>query len=297
MLERAPGVEAFYGQLMVDVETERGQSFQVRAVEGELRSFPFRIAEGRLLQPDTYEAMAGQGLLNWLGLAVGDSLTLTLDDEVNRPVAWKIVGQYPEPVNAGQMLIVSLPTVTRVLRHAEPSTYHLKLSPDANPTQLKRYLEPRHDADLNLTLVGETIPSAVYYLQLAVFALAAILIGIALVNVFNASLLAVREKLHMVGVLKTLGMTPAQVVQMIATSAGVLGLVAACLGTPLGLMLSKAMLDMLSASYGFGRVTTALNAARVLLLPGLMVVASIAGSIIPARWAARTPIIQVLRYE
>ncbi len=297
ILRRAPGVDAFYSEYLADVKTQQGQSFQVRAVEGTLAVFLFRISEGRLFQPNTYEAIAGQGLLDWLGLAVGDELALILDDREERPVTWRIVGRYPEPVNAGQMMMVSWPTVARLIRHAKPRTYFLKLSPDANTAQLKQYLEPRPEADLNLILVGQTLPGAVLYLQLAIFALAGILIVIALINVFNASLLAVQEKLRTVGVLKTLGMTPAQVVTMVNTTAGLLGLLATGAGVPLGLAFTRGMLATLSKAYGFGEVNVALNSLYVLLLIPVMVLVSTAGSVIPGRRAAKLSIVQVLRNE
>ncbi|MEE8389806.1 MAG: FtsX-like permease family protein, partial [Anaerolineae bacterium] len=297
ILRRAPGVDAFYSEYLADVETQQGQSFQMRAVEGNLAAFPFRISEGRFFQPNTYEAIAGQGLLDWLGLAVGDELILILDDKEERPVTWRIVGRYPEPVNAGQMLMVSWPTVTRLIRHAQPRTYFLKLDPDANTVQLKQTLEPRPESDLNLILVEQALPDAVLYLQLAIFALAGILIIIALINVFNTSLLAMQEKLRTVGVLKTLGMTPAQVVAMVNTTAGLLGLLATGAGIPLGLALTKGMLATLSKVYGFGQVNVVLNSLHVLLLIPLMILVSIAGSLIPGRRAAKLSIVQVLRNE
>jgi putative ABC transport system permease protein len=296
LLRRAPGVEAFYGQYLLDVKTPVGRSFRVRAVEGDLAAFPFRIAEGRFFEPNTNEAIAGQGLLNWLGLSVGDTITLIIDDKKDRPLTWRIVGRYSEPANAGQMLMVSLPSITRWKR-VEPDAYFLKLSADCSPARLKRYLEPKPSSDLNLTLVGQIIPSDVLYLQLAIFALSGILIGIALVNVFNTSLLAVQEKLRVVGVLKTLGMTPAQVVTMVNTTAGFLGFLAAGIGIPLGLAFTRGLLATLSDVYGFGEVNVTLNFLYALLLIPLMVVVSMAGSIIPGRWAARLSIVSVLQSE
>lgn len=297
LLRTAPGVEAFYGECLVEVETEQGQKFQVRAVEGDLAAFPFRVARGRFFQPDAYEAIAGQGLLDWLGLQVGNELTVVLDDRGDRPVTWRIVGQYPEPVNAGQMLMVGLPTITRLLRHVQPSTYYLKLEPDADVAQLRRHLEPRPDADLNLTLIGRTLPGAVFYLQMAIFTLAGILVGIALINVFNTCLLVMQEKLRVIGVLKTLGMTPAQVVAMANTTAGFLGLLATGAGVPLGLAFTRGTLATLSKAYGFGEVNVTLNLLSVLALIPLMVVVSMAGSLVPARRAAQLSIVRVLRNE
>jgi putative ABC transport system permease protein len=297
LLQTAPGVEAFYGEHLLDVETSRGETFQVRAVEGNLAAFPLRLYQGRFFRPNTAEAIAGQGLLDWLGLAVGDEITVVIDDKVNRKVTWRIVGQYAETSNAGQMLMVSLPTVARSIKHLKPTTYYLKLSPEAEIKALKHYLEPDRRADLTLTSVKEAIPWSIFYLQLAIFVLALILIGIAMINVFNTSLLAIQEKLRVVGILKTLGMTPGQVVAMVNTTAGFLGVVAVILGIPLGLAFTKGILTLLSANFGFGEVTITLNLIYISLLLPAMIIASIAGSLIPGLRAATLTIVDVLRRE
>jgi putative ABC transport system permease protein len=297
LLSKAPGVDAFYGEYLADVETPAGRSFQVRAVEGDLSAFPFRISKGRFFQPGTCEASAGRGLLDWLGLEIGDELTVVFEDRPNRPVTWRIVGQYPEPANMGQMLMVSLPTVTRLVKHVEPRAYLLGLRPGCDTARLKRYLEPNSDADLNVRFVGQTLPDAVFYLQLAIFALAAILVVIALVNVFNTSLLAMREKLNVVGVLRALGMTPAQVAMMVNTMAGFLGLSSAVFGVPLGLLSTRLLLTALSRTYGFGEVIVEMNLLYAVLLIPLMVLVGMAGSFVPGRWATKTSIVHVLRSE
>jgi len=294
LLDSAPGVEAFYSQHIVEAETPAGQSFEIKAVEGDLAAFSFVIPQGHFFTPNTDEAIAGQGLLDWLDLDVGDELTALIDDKL---ITWRIVGQYTEPVNSGQMLMVSLPALAQRVREAKPTSYYLKLAPNADPTQLKEYLSPKPDADLNLTLVGEAIPDSIVYLQMGIFALAAILIGIALVNVFNTSLQSTQEKLRAIGILKTLGMTPAQVSTMVNTTAGFLGFVATLVGIPLGWGLTNASLAMFSQAYGFGQVAVTLNAVYVILLFPLMVGISMLGSFIPGRQAANLVIVRTLRHE
>jgi putative ABC transport system permease protein len=296
-LNRAPGVEQFYGEQLIAAETLDQRTFQVRAVEGDLTAWPFQVTVGRFLQPGTFEAMAGQGLLDWLGLSVGDEITLVLDDVENRPVTWQIVGQYPEPVNTGQMLMVNLSTVTRALGQIEPYRYYLQLAPDADPARLRAYLAPRPDSDLNLMLVEQAIPSEVYYLQVAILALGGILIGMALINVFNTSLLSVQEKLRTIGVLKTVGMTPSQVVAMVTTTAGVLGFLAALLGLPVGFVFTKGVLASLASTYGFGQVQVSLSLFYVVILPPALLGISVLGSLIPGRQAAKSSIVSVLRRE
>ncbi|MBN2004785.1 MAG: FtsX-like permease family protein [Anaerolineae bacterium] len=297
LLESAPGVAAFYGEMRLDAETMDGRTFQIRAVDGALDAFPFNILEGRLLQPGTDEAIAGQGLLDWLGLQVGDEITLTVNSRDSHPVTWHIVGSYTEPANAGQMLLANFSSVARLTSGSRPQVYYLKLTSDVDTARLKRYLEPREDADLSLTLAGQAVPAVVIYLQLALFILSAILIGIALVNVFNTTLLAVQEKLRIIGILKTLGLTPAQVLQMVNTSAGFLGALATLAGLPLGWILTKALLGMLAQMYGFGRVQVTLKFSYFLLLPLVMIGASIMGSFLPARRASRIPAVNILRCE
>lgn len=295
-LNSTPGIEAFYAEYLVDAETPTGQSFKIRAVEGDLAAFPFRIPEGRFFEPNTYEAIAGRGLLDWLDLEIGDEITIIFDERENRPVTWKIVGQYLEPVNRGQLLMVSLPTAARHVKNAKPTTYYLKLDPSVNIEQLKPYIEPKPDSDLNLSPAVK-IPDYIIYLQLAVFALSAILIGIALVNVFNTSLLAMQEKLRTVGILKAMGMTPAQVITMAGTTAGSLGLLAVGSGIPAGLAFTKGLVNTLSGTYGFGETQVTLSYFYVLLLLPSIIGISVLGSLIPGWQAAQLSIVKVLHNE
>ncbi|MCX7682445.1 MAG: FtsX-like permease family protein [Anaerolineae bacterium] len=300
LLNRAPGVIAFYSEHIVEVKTGDGRSFQVRAVQGALDAFPFRVEEGRFLSTaggPMNEAIAGKGLLDWLGLRVGDLITVTLEDKEHRPLTWRIVGQYAERSNAGQMLIAPLASLERHLGHVEPKVYYLKLAPHADPEQVRRYLKRGSNDDLSFSLVGKNVPESILYLQLAILALASILIAVALINVFNTSLLAVREKTRVIGVLKAVGMTPWQVIGMVNTTAGFLGLVATLVGSPLGVAFTHMLLGMLSRMYGFGRVHTAFNPFHMLFLVPAIVTISMIGSIIPGWWAGRLPIVEVIRGE
>jgi putative ABC transport system permease protein len=132
---------------------------------------------------------------------------------------------------------------------------------------------------------------------MAVFALSAILIGIALINVFDTSLLSTQEKARVIGVLKAVGMTPAQVVSMTNASAGLLGFLATCIGIPLGLIFTQVIMSIASSAYGFGKVNVSLNIFYVIVLIPLTVLVSIAGSTIPGRWAAKLPVVDALRTQ
>lgn len=294
LLARAPGVETFYSQHLFWAETSDGESLQVRALDGDVAAFPFHLPEGRFYEPGAAEVVVGQGLLDWLGLAVGDELALVIDEQ---PVRWRIVGRYFEPANAGQMAMVSLDTLRQVQRAAKPDTYFLKLAPGADASQLHSYLRRGPAGDLSVTILDKEVPAFIRYLQLTIVALALVLIAIALINVFNTAMLSSREKLKEIGVLKTIGMTPGQVGAMINVAAGAIGGAAVLIGIPLGLALTQIALAALGDYYGFGRIQTAINWPWLLLLAPLTVVVSMAGSYLPGRWAARVNIVEVLRYE
>jgi putative ABC transport system permease protein len=297
LLTKAPGVEAFYGEIQVKAWTPDQRTFKVRAVEGSLEAFPFQILEGRFFQPETNEAVAGKGLLTWLGLKVGDTLTVRLDEKDGPAASWVIVGVYPEPGDAGQRLMVNLSSLSRLIKAHDPTTYFLKLTPGAEVPVLRSYLAPRKDSGLSLVTVGEVIPDSVIYLQIAIFALAGVLIVIAIVNVLIMSLLAAQEKLRTIGILKTVGMTPGQVITLFNTTAASLGALAVCVGIPLGLVTTRELLSLLSDSIGFGRISVSLNPLQAAVLIPFILLVSLLGSYLPARWAAQVFIVQVLRKE
>jgi ABC-type antimicrobial peptide transport system permease subunit len=92
-------------------------------------------------------------------------------------------------------------------------------------------------------------------------------------------------------------MTPGQVMAMINTSAGTLGFVATGVGIPVGLAFTQGVLATLARAFGFGEIKATLNVLYLVLLVPLTIVVSTIGSAIPARWAARVSIVQVLRRE
>jgi putative ABC transport system permease protein len=297
LIAQAPGVEAFYGETLLDAKTLDGQSLKLRAVEGQLDAFPFSLVDGRFFQPGSNEAIAGKGLLDWLGLKVGDSITLILDEENGLQAAWQIVGEYPEPADAGQRLMVNLSSVSGLVGQTDPSTYYLKLGPSANTDEIRTFLAPRRDSDLNFTLLEDAIPSTIIYLQLAIFMLAGILIGIAIINILIMSLLSAQEKLRMVGILKTVGMTPFQVIAMFNTTAAFLGLLSMLAGIPAGMVLTKYLLNTMADFTGFGQIVVSLDTLTALGLVPFTLFISVLGSYLPARWAARLNIVTILRKE
>jgi putative ABC transport system permease protein len=125
-----------------------------------------------------------------------------------------------------------------------------------------------------------------------------VLVVIAAVGVFNAVLLSTRERVHDIAILKALGMTPAQIGIMAGASALVMTAVATIIGIPAGIWLVAAIVAAMGDLYGF--VVTGASGvgplSAALVVAGAFVVA-LAGAALPARWAAATPVTEVLRSE
>jgi putative ABC transport system permease protein len=106
-----------------------------------------------------------------------------------------------------------------------------------------------------------------------------------------------QEKMRTIGILKTVGMTPSQVIAMFNTTAASLSMLAIIIGTPLGMWITRNLLAVMFDSFGFGRLSVSLDPTQAVILIPFIVIVSIFGSYLPARWAANLFIVQVLRKE
>lgn len=132
-------------------------------------------------------------------------------------------------------------------------------------------------------------------------ALGLVLIVISLGGVFNTVLLETRQRARETAVLKTIGMTPRQVVGMIVASVVPVGVVAGLLGVPLGIAGQRIVLGFMGrAASNTGVPESSLNVLPIvaLLAMGLAGLAIGAlGAWIPAQRAARSGIAEVLQTE
>jgi putative ABC transport system permease protein len=194
------------------------------------------------------------------------------------------------------MAVVSLRALQRVDRAAEPDTYFLRLLPGANVQALRAYLKERAGESLGLAVVSVELLNLVYF-RFAMMALSVVLSAIALVSVFNSAVLTMRERMSEVGTFKTLGMTPGQVIVMVLTSGGSVGLLAGLMGVPLGVGLTQVTLNIMGRTLGYGSFDVRPDWVA-LVFPALAAVGvGLLGSVVPARWAARLNVVEVLQYE
>jgi putative ABC transport system permease protein len=266
------------------------------AFRGDSSQLGYFVVAGRWFRGPG-EALAPRALLSDAHLHVGDTVMTTVGA---RPLRLTIVGEVYDIDNFGQSLFVDWSTYQQVRPDASPDTYFVSLRPGADAAAYARRVTAVEPDFLSADVTTSDPIGPVQTIDSVTAGLAAVLVVIAVAGIFNTVLLSTRERVRDVAVLKAVGMTPAQVLAMVVTSAGVLALVGGVLGVPVGLVVHHVLTGALQTSLGDdvpGQTLDVFTAPQVagVLLAGL-VVATLA-ALLPARWAARTPVVQVLRSE
>jgi putative ABC transport system permease protein len=263
--------------------------------EGDSTHLGWIVLKGRWFSAPG-EAVAASALLQELHLQVGDSFSGLID---GRPAPIRIVGITFDPDNSGRAFIADWSTLTATTPNAEAATYYVALRPGADPAAFAQRIQATQPDFLNAQ-VANFGASSFGILESVMLSLVLVLILIATVGVFNTVLLNTRERIRDTAVLKAVGMTPGQILAMVAVSASVLGLVGGLLGVPLGIALHRGLMGLMGNLLGNEMPSVALNVFNPVVLPWLVVaglVVAILGAVMPARWAARLSVADVLHAE
>ncbi|MBK9179059.1 MAG: ABC transporter permease [Acidimicrobiales bacterium] len=269
------------------------QTFQARALAGDLAGSGFVIGDGRMIAaPD--EAIVGYGLLERLGLEVGDPLPLEVGGTT---LDLTVVGWYAETEDSGEIAQITLDA----LRLAEPGA-----APGGVLVRVEDGVDPVTVADALTDRFGDRVRVEVQETDLgdldafrATVALLSLLVGaVGLVNLVSVTLLGLRERTRELGVLKTVGFTPGQLLVGVAVGAGLLALLAALVGIPVGTALSGSLLDTVSEDVGqgpgFAPGPSPLSLLAVAV--GLIGVSAVLG-VLAARRSVSVDVAEVLRSE
>lgn len=244
------------------------------------------------------EVVAPRLALEAAHLKVGDRFQAVIR---GRPVELQVVGEIFSTSWLGREIDMDLSTLAAAAPGMQPTYYFVKLKPGSDAEAYARRVQATEpdflDAGAN-RIPGSISP--VDTLNFVMLVLAAVLALIAVAGVFNTLLLNTRERARETAVLKALGMTPLQVLAMVTASALLLGSVGGVLGLPAGVAVHRAMMQVLASLLGTDMPDSVF---RVFSAPGLILLAlagvavALVGSLLPARWAARTRVAEVLHSE
>jgi putative ABC transport system permease protein len=243
------------------------------------------------------EVLAPKALLRDAHLQIGDSFTSKINGQT---VQLRVVGEVYDINNLGHSMFMDLATVASVTPAIDPFSYRVTLAPGSDVSAYVRRVAAAQPDLIDVRASDTSIIGPVRIIDSVLLAIAAVLVLIGIGGVFNTLLLNTRERVRDTATLKAVGMSPRQVMVMVAASAGLLALVGGLLAVPLGLYLHHVLNDVISASTGNETPTGAygvFNPFELVAIPLLGVAVALSAALIPGRWAARTNVVEVLHSE
>ncbi len=123
-----------------------------------------------------------------------------------------------------------------------------------------------------------------------------IAVVVAALGVVNTLTMSVIERTREIGMLRSIGMTRWQVVNMVLAEAGLLGIIGGLLGLVFGVLLTRIFLESMGAMSGYSLdLVIPLRTILTALIVGLIV--SQLAAVLPAMRASRTPVLEAIHYE
>jgi putative ABC transport system permease protein len=268
-----------------------------RLFRGDPSKIGFLLYSGRWYRAPG-EAMAPLALMRDAHLRLGDHFTMTI---AGTPVNLVLVGESLDANSGGHSLFLDLSTVQAAMPNAAPDSYLITLRPGTDVDAYVRRVaaaEPDlldvHRADVDAISITQTVGTVLA-------ALAAIMAVVAVAGIFNTLLLNSRERIRDTATLKAIGMSPRQVMLMVAASAAPLALIAGAIAMPAGIGLDRLLFVILGSAAGGNDIPPAvynvLPVWELLAVPVASIAVAVGAALIPGRWAARTNVVTVLRAE
>ncbi|WP_031074146.1 ABC transporter permease [Streptomyces sp. NRRL WC-3742] len=237
------------------------------------------------------EFQAGPAFLDQHGLKLGDRITVDLE---GRQQSLTLVGEELQ----GNARAIATNDATRALftedRHVVE--YWVRLAEGTDPAA---YTKAVTEADPTLVAEVSTVTMAAPITAILTFStvFTILLSVVASLGVFNTVLLNIRERRRDLGMLKSIGMTPRQVVAMTVTSVAWLGVLSGVVGIPLGILAHRLVAENVRIMNFPESMIDVWGAPQLAGLACAGVVIAVLGALVPARSAARLPIAEVLHNE
>ncbi len=222
-------------------------TFIARAMGTSSRPYPFQAVQGRMFHAAN-EAVAGQGFLDLMHIAVGAWIKPTIDGV---PVILHIVGRTIEPDNNGDVLDFGLDALNDAGSAPPQLVYNLILKPGVPAGAARTTLLAESHNQLDVQTVANPA-SGLRVLQLVIAVSVVILAVIGLANLLTATVVGMRDHRHEVGVLAAMGFTPRQVMATLVVNTMILTAVGVTGGTVAGLAIAPRLINMQGQTSGIG---------------------------------------------
>lgn len=309
---RTPGVAAVdpYRDVTIDVRGHRTALVsRDLALHAERSRYLFTAGQSsEILQRTLKEqgVVVSEVLARTFGLRVGESLELTTPTGV---YTFPVVGIFYDYATDGGKIVMDRALYRRLWRDENVTVVAVYLARDADPGAVRRAIEQRlfdavgsgenrippvvianHEVKREVMAIFDRTFTVTYALEL-------IAIIIAVLGIINTLVTSVLQRRREFAVLRSMGTTPGHVRRLMLWESAYLGVLGAALGVLGGLLLSLLLVHVINKqSFGW---TIQFSIQPVILVQSaaIAVLAAILAGYLPARWAARQPIVDGLRYE
>lgn len=240
------------------------------------------------------EVLAGR-----LGLRRGEALRMMTP---SGEAAFPITGVFYDYATDGGKIVMDGGLYRRLWHDQTATVLAVYLAPGAQAVDVRRRLietvgrEGQVAVIANAELKAEIL--AIFDRTFAVtYALEIIAVVIALLSIVNTLLTSVLERQRELAILRAIGASRRQITGLVLWESAYLGLLGSGLGLFGGVWLSVLLIEVINKqSFGW-TVQRSLPLGLLLQAVGLALAAALAAGYAPARWAARQPVADGLRYE
>jgi putative ABC transport system permease protein len=245
------------------------------------------------------EVDVNTSFLDASGLAVGDSVTVNTGTARTAQVTVRIVGEVFQPSRQPR-IFGGVQTVPGMATPQNLWQWDVGLRPG---TSAAAYIHAVNNALGGSSPWGATAPGGgqFYTIASALIGLLALMVAVAgALGVLNTVLMTTRDRVHDLGVYKSLGMRPGQVLTMVTCWIAGPAVLAAVIAAPAAVALNTATLNAMAGTAHTGipaSFTDVFPPGRLALLSVAALAIAVAGALLPASWAARARPATALRAE
>jgi putative ABC transport system permease protein len=308
LLSSRPEVAYYYSTYQTPAQFSGGGTLSMLFTSGDPRRVAATITSGRWFSSSANELVLSQYALQRLGLHLGEQIRLNVNVRFGLqfitevPITYTVVGALyttQQPLQAYAPLN-SLTTAAAISSDQllASTGYEVTLRSGVSPQTFEQRMNALTADRLGIKVYDLSLPPGIAQAPMIMLFLSIALMFVAAVGILNAMTLSTRERYRELASLKAVGLTPRQVLSSVINGVLALGTLAVLVGIPLGLWLNTVLAQRIASSVGGPpNLVISINwLGLLLLLPATLCIAAL-GAYLPARWAARVPAAEVLRYE
>jgi putative ABC transport system permease protein len=248
------------------------------------------------------EAVAPTNFFTTSGLHVGDAVTVA---DAGRTLTVTLVGEIFDQARENRDDLVlrgQFSDLASLVPGIQPTMWEVQPRAGVDPETYRSDLGDAIGQVAQIDIVQDSRTDKGFLIfEGVISALGVVLVLVSIGGVFDTVLLETRRRVRETAVLKTIGMTPRQVVGMVLASIVPVGIAAGLLGVPLGIAFQRGVLVLMGqAASGTGIPESSYDVIPLVALAAMGLAGVAIGAIgawLPARRAARAPIAVVLQAE